>query len=97
MPVLREGPMKRLDDLTALVGRSLYKSARWRDRLEAAAKERELDHDRIVHETDPSDDMEGLYIKVEAAGVVADRAKWVRPGFLQVVVDSDSHWQSRPS
>jgi len=40
--------------------------------------------------------MEGLYIKVETGGVVTDRYKLVRPGFLQVVIDSGSHWMDRP-
>ncbi len=40
--------------------------------------------------------MEGLYIKIEAGGAVAGRYKYVRPGFLQTVLDSGSHWQERP-
>jgi hypothetical protein len=40
--------------------------------------------------------MEGLYIKVEANGVVTERYKFVRSGFLQTVLDSGSHWMNRP-
>ncbi|HYZ83480.1 MAG TPA: RNA ligase family protein [Bryobacteraceae bacterium] len=40
--------------------------------------------------------IEGLYLKREENGVVTDRYKFVRPGFLQAVVDSGSHWMDRP-
>jgi hypothetical protein len=36
--------------------------------------------------------MEGLYLRVEAAGVVAGRAKFVRPEFVEKVKQSE-HWQ----
>jgi hypothetical protein len=50
----------------------------------------------IEHErTDLTGMMEGLYIKVEEDGVVTGRYKCVRRDFTQMVVDSDSHWQSR--
>ena len=96
VPVLRTGPARKLEELTALVGRSLYKSNDWRSRLETAATERGFDAARVMQETDPSDQMEGLYIKVEEDGCVAARYKWVRASFLTTVVDSGSHWLSRP-
>lgn len=37
----------------------------------------------------------GMYIKVEQAGAVVARYKYVRPDFLQTVLDSGSHWQER--
>ena len=40
--------------------------------------------------------MEGLYLKQEEEGRVVGRYKYVRPGFLQAVADSDSHWMDRP-
>src|SRR5260221_5927120 len=40
--------------------------------------------------------MEGLYLKREEEGRVVGRYKYVRPDFLQAVVDSDSHWSDRP-
>ena len=52
--------------------------------------------ERQVRETDPSLTMEGLYIKVEADGVVKDRMKYVRNSFYQCVNESGSHWQQRP-
>ena len=40
--------------------------------------------------------MEGLYLKQEEEGRVVGRYQYVRPGFLQAVADSDSHWMDRP-
>jgi hypothetical protein len=40
--------------------------------------------------------MEGLYLKQEEEGRVIGRYKYVRPGILQAVADSDSHWMDRP-
>lgn len=40
--------------------------------------------------------MEGLYLKVEEQGRVVERYKWVRPEFLQAILDSGEHWADRP-
>ena len=40
--------------------------------------------------------MEGLYVKIEEEGAVTGRFKYVRHDFLATVLDSESHWQSRP-
>jgi hypothetical protein len=40
--------------------------------------------------------MEGLYIKVEQGGTVAERYKYIRASFLSAVLDSGSHWLDRP-
>lgn len=40
--------------------------------------------------------MEGLYLKVEEDGRVVERYKWVRPEFLQAILDSGEHWADRP-
>jgi hypothetical protein len=96
VPVLWQGTAERLDDLVALVGPSLYKSPAWRERLTASCKERGLDVERVWKETDPSDLMEGLYIKVEEDGRVVGRYKWIRASFLTSVLDSGTHWLKRP-
>jgi hypothetical protein len=96
VPVLAEDRFRSLAALTALVGRSLFKTTDWREHLATAARERELDVDRAFAETDPSDQSEGLYIKHEKNGVVVARYKWVRREFLQSVVDSGTHWLARP-
>lgn len=96
VPVLHEGKAKTLTELIDFVGPSLYKTAAWRDRLTEIAESQGLDSARIHDETDGSDTMEGLYIKVEQEGRVVDRFKWVRGSFLTAVLDSGSHWLSRP-
>lgn len=96
VPVLARCSFRRQDALVALVGPSTFKSAAWRTRLAETARARELDVARVVRETDPSDEMEGLYLKVEEEGRVVERFKWVRKSFLTSVVDSGTHWLARP-
>lgn len=96
VPVLSEGAIRAYGALTSLVGRARYKTTGWKARLRAAAEARHVDADRVVRETDASDEMEGLYIKLEEGGRVTGRFKYVRHGFLTSVVDSGSHWLKRP-
>jgi len=98
VPVIWEGVVTEPATLPALVARSLYKSARWRERLREAAAAAGLDPERAAAETDPSELAEGLYVKVEdrATRTVIARYKWVRASFLTAVVDSGSHWLARP-
>ena len=96
VPVLSEGPAATLDELTSLIGPSLYKSADWRDRLLAASAEAGIGEEQAWRETDASDLMEGLYIKVEEEGQVVERYKFVRSSFLTAVLDSGTHWLRRP-
>lgn len=96
VPVLQQGPTKSLDALVSLVGPSHFKTAEWRAHLREDVEDLGIDVSRVLEETDPAIDMEGLYIKVEEEGVVTERLKWVRQGFLTTVVDSSSHWLSRP-
>ena len=96
VPVLHEGRIANPAALTALIGRSAYKSERWRERLADAANVHPHKPAYVQRQTDPSDLMEGLYIKVEEDGAVTERFKYVRRDFLTTVLDSASHWQSRP-
>jgi hypothetical protein len=96
VPVLAERSFRTKEDLVSLVGPSRFKTKTWRERLTRAANEAEVDVTRAVNETDPSDEMEGLYIKVEDDDQVLGRYKWVRKSFLTSVVDSGSHWLARP-
>jgi hypothetical protein len=105
VPVLQMGAFRRFDELTGLIGRSRYKSPDWRQRLSAVARAEGLDEARISAEVDPSDMMEGLYIKVEEDGRVVGRCKFIRASFLTTVIESgptSSHlalscspWQAR--
>lgn len=95
-PVLFEGTLTKPEQLLDLIGPSQCKSADWRERLEQTARKRKLDVERIRRETDPSDAMEGLYIKVEEEGRVVARYKYIRADFLTAVFDSGTHWLRRP-
>lgn len=97
VPVLAMKSFTSLAEMLTLLGPSTCKTPAWRTALRAAAEQvAHLDVERTVTETDDSDEMEGLYVKVEEGGVVVDRLKWVRPSFLQAVFASDSHWFDRP-
>jgi len=96
VPVLDEGVFRSLDDLTGHVGPSLYKSEDWRGMLQQQAESAGVDGPTALAQTDGADASEGLYVKVEADGRVLGRYKWVRASFLTAVVDSGSHWLSRP-
>jgi hypothetical protein len=95
VPVLFEGILEDREALLSLIGPSTCKSADWRDRLDRQASDRRADVERVRRETDPSDRMEGLYLKVEAATEVRARYKYVRADFLTAVLDSGTHWLRR--
>jgi hypothetical protein len=96
VPVLRTGPLERLADLTRLVGPSTCRTPGWRGALAEAAGAAGADPGRALAESDGSDLMEGLYVKVEEGDRTVDRYKWVRPGFTSAVLDSGTHWLDRP-
>jgi hypothetical protein len=97
VPVLWSGRATALEEVVALVGPSLYKGPRWRERLLEAAAAKGLDAERVWRETDSCDLMEGLYIKAEEPGDrVVGRYKYVRADFLTRVLDSGTHWLKRP-
>jgi hypothetical protein len=96
VPVVHSGPAESVAQLRALVGRSLYKGPAWQQHLDEVCRARGLDPTRVKAETDPSDEAEGLYIKVETEDRVVERYKLIRPSFLTSVLDSGSHWQTRP-
>jgi hypothetical protein len=96
VPVLHSGPLRNLAALTDLIRYSSYKSEHWRDRLAATLEKRGPDIEPVWKETDPSDLMEGLYVKVEENGQVIERYKFIRASFLTTVLDSGTHWLRRP-
>ncbi len=94
--VLHSGTVPSLAALQAMIGRSAFIADDHQAQLHAACAGHGLDPVQVQHETDPSWLMEGLYIKTEEAGCVTGRYKYVRAGFLQTVLDAESHWQDRP-
>ncbi len=94
--VLHSGPLSDLSDLTDLAGPSHFIRPEHVEVLRGTSRSLSLDENRTLRETDPSADMEGLYIKVEENEEVVERYKFIRPSFLTAVVQSESHWLSRP-
>lgn len=96
VPVLWQGILDDERALPRLVARSRYKSPRWKETLAAVAGDSGVTAERAGLETDPSDDAEGLYLKVEDGDEVVARYKWIRASFHASVLDSGSHWLARP-
>lgn len=96
VPVLEEGAFQNKEDLIGLLGKSNYISENKTEILRATSEKLGLDAARQVRETDASDTMEGLYIKIEENGQVIDRLKYVRASFTQTVEVSQTHWLDRP-
>jgi hypothetical protein len=96
VPVLWTGAAKSLKHLRAFLTHSLYKSDNWRENLNEACLAKGQNPELVKMQTDDSDLMEGLYIKVEEAGQVVERYKFIRASFLQAVFDSGNHWMDRP-
>lgn len=94
--VLQEGNFADHTQLTGLVGQSHFITGDHLAQLRQLALDLKLDPERALRESDRSNKMEGLYIKVEEDGVVKERYKYVRASFLTTVMQSDSHWLSRP-
>jgi hypothetical protein len=94
--VLYEGLVQTPQELTSLIEPSHFISEDHLAQLREACQERHLDASKVLKETDQSQLMEGLYVKIEEDDVVKERYKYVRSGFLQAVFDSESHWQDRP-
>lgn len=96
VPVLAEGVFQTKEELVSLLGPSNYISNRKTETLRQTSEKLGLDPDRQCRETDDTNLMEGLYIKVEENGQVVDRLKFVRPSFTQTVEMSSTHWLDRP-
>ena len=71
------------------------KTATWEDDLVRAAVASGAEPTRVQQQTLMHDGMEGLYIKVETDAQTVDRYKWVRPDFVQAILDGDGHHQHR--
>ena len=96
VPVLKEGKFQTKEELIALLGKSNFISDEQSGNLRRTSEKLGLDPERQLRETDPSDLMEGLYIKIEEDGRVMERLKFVRASFTQTVDVSQTHWLDRP-
>lgn len=97
VPVLYEGEMPTKPKLLQkLIRRSLAKSEQWRDSFEQVVAREGLPLDLCWTQTNPDDEAEGLYLKIEDEDHVLARYKFVRQGFVQTILDSGSHHSHRP-
>ena len=94
--VLYEGRLDSLNQLVSYLGRSHFKSDRYEESLREQCEEQGQNWDLVKRQTDRSDLMEGIYIKVEEGDMVTDRFKYVRSTFLNTILDSETHWLNRP-
>ena len=94
--VLYEGRLDSLNQLVSYLGRSHFKSDRYEESLREQCEEQGQNWDLVKRQTDRSDLMEGIYIKVEEDDMVTDRFKYVRSTFLNTILDSETHWLNRP-
>ncbi len=95
-PMMKIIYFQNKEELIGLLGSSNYISPQKTETLRRVSEKLGLDVERQVRETDASDTMEGLYIKVEENGQVVDRLKYVRASFTQTVDVSQTHWLDRP-
>ncbi len=93
--VLYEGEFLGEDVLRSFIGPSHFITAEAETKFREDVARLGWDVERAVKQTDLSELMEGLYVKVEENGAVTGRYKFVRPEFLQTVL-ADGHWQDRP-
>lgn len=96
VPVLKTGFFQNKESLISLLGKSNFIGENKTETLRQTSQKLGLDPERQIRETDASDTMEGLYIKVEENGQVIDRLKYVRASFTQTVDVSQTHWLDRP-
>lgn len=95
VPVLKAFQPEKIEDLLDLIKRSEYQTPQWYYHMENRCKVGGYDLSRILYQTDPSDLMEGLYIKHEDDRHVVGRYKYVRHAFLQAILHSGSHYMDR--
>jgi hypothetical protein len=96
VPILASRAFQTPESLAALTARSNFIGQDHLRRLHELCARDGLDPARVTAETDASNLMEGLYVKLEDGGIVRARYKFVRASFLQAVAQSGSHWLERP-
>jgi hypothetical protein len=96
VPVLFEGKLQSHQQLISLLQQSHFIESGHLDRLRELCLAQGLNPDLAIQQTNQSSLMEGLYIKVETSELTIDRYKYVRADFLTTILQSESHWLSRP-
>lgn len=96
VPILYSGKPKKYSELTSLIRQSHYIKEEHIERLKDLSQAHNLDVERTIQETDRTNLMEGLYIKVEEDGIVKGRYKYIREDFINTILNARGHWLDRP-
>lgn len=94
--VLDEGYYGSARDIARWIGPSHFISDEAKEHLIMQCRKGNADPEQTIAQTDLSGIMEGIYIKVEMGDYAINRLKYVRPTFLNRILDSESHWMARP-
>lgn len=94
--VLYEGILQNSEELKNFLGKSHFKSADFLSVLKRECEKLDIPYELTEKQTDTTDLMEGIYIKVENEEEVIDRLKFVRASFINTILDSETHWMNRP-
>lgn len=95
VPVLAAFRPTKLNQLTSLVKRSVYQSEDWRQVLWKKSEKENFNLQEVLAQSDPSDLSEGLYIKHEDEDQILGRFKYVRPAFVENIINSGTHLVDR--
>ena len=94
--VLYSGKPNKYSELTSLVKKSNYIKIGHIEVLKSLCTSRKIDQQRTIEETDNTNLMEGLYIKLEKNDIVKQRYKYIREEFITKILNSSGHWLDRP-
>jgi hypothetical protein len=94
--VIWQGTWTRDMRFEDFIAPSHFKSGTWRDSLRRQVESLGQDWELVWKHTDPSDAMEGVYIKWEEDGRVMDRYKFVRQDFVSLLTDNATHHLNLP-
>lgn len=95
VPILKIGRISSRDNLKEFVMPSFFKTEKWKMDLQFFCDKYHYDFGQIMHETDDSILMEGLYLKHEDKDEVIGRYKYIRHQFLDTILKSGSHYKDR--
>ncbi len=93
VPILDRGKFFKLEDLTNQIQRSRHQSEHWASMLWQYCESRNINLDKVLHHTDKSGLMEGLYIKHEDDDKVLGRYKYIRQAFVDGIINPGVHWK----
>lgn len=91
----QSGQVRKPDPIRALVRPPLFRSPVWMESLARACGLMRDDYPKRLAKMDQSALSDGVYLKVERDGAGVGRYKWVRPEFVQAILDANEHWYSR--